>query len=47
MEVTQEVTNAFGTTWITQTVTVTAAAGPVFSDGFESGDCSRWSVEVP
>ncbi len=47
LEVTLEVTNAFGTTWITQAVTVTATAGPVFSDGFESGDCSRWSVEVP
>jgi hypothetical protein len=47
LEVTLGVTNVFGTTWITQTVTVTATAEPVFSDGFESGDCSRWSVEVP
>ena len=46
-QVTLGVTNLYGTTWITQTVTVSGHVEPVFSDGFETGDCERWSLEVP
>ena len=47
-EVTLMVTNTFGTDWVTQTVTVAAGPEvPLFADGFESGDCTRWSLEVP
>jgi len=45
--VTLEVTNLFGTSWTTQTVTVVAAVEQIFADGFETGDCGRWSLEVP
>jgi len=46
-DVTLEVTNLYGTTWTTQTVTVVSAVGQIFADGFETGDCDGWSLEVP
>jgi len=46
-EVTLMVTNTFGTDWTTRTVTVSAVQVPIFADDFETGDCSRWSHEVP
>ena len=47
MEVTLMVTNTYGTTWVTETVSVTDPSAPLFEDGFETGDCSQWSREVP
>lgn len=46
-QVTLMVTNTFGTEWLTRTVTVTESPAPIFADDFETGDCSRWSMEVP
>lgn len=46
-QVTLMVTNTYGTEWLTRTVTVTESPAPIFADDFETGDCSRWSMEVP
>ena len=44
-EVTLGVGNAYGTSWSTQMVTVESSTGNmIFSDGFEIGGCSDWSV---
>jgi len=47
-EVTLGVTNAYGTSWVSQVVTVMPGEEePVFSDGFESGNLTAWSASVP
>jgi len=47
-EVTLGVTNAYGTSWVSQMVTVTPGEEEaVFSDGFETGDLTEWSASVP
>jgi len=47
-EVTLGVTNAYGTSWLSQMITVMPGEEePVFSDGFETGDLTGWSASVP
>ncbi len=46
-DVTLEVSNEWGSNWVTKTIVVPELDLWVFADSFESGDTSAWSATVP